>query len=526
MGFVPKSMATLGKAITGRDLPATDSAGAFGSSRARRVFRGRNRADVLVVLVAMAVDLLGYAVTVRGPGPGETAGNIAFLVASALCLIARRRAPVRVLLLVLVLQVGLNLSSDIGQRFGFTLAIALYTVGLSCRPRTIAAAAVLTMAAQTSGYRDADVPLFYSISGDLVATALVVGASAAVRHWQDQVEVNRELLAERALTEERRRIARELHDIVAHHITTMHLMSGGARASLERDLDGARGALLTLEASGRLALDEMRQLLGVLRSDKDPETAPSAPQPGVDDLDRLIAESCLAGLPTELQVAGTRRELSLPVGLALYRITQEALTNARKHAGSAAMALVRLEYLPDAVAIEIRDDGGGDRVGSGYAMTGGGHGLLGMRERVAVHGGAFEAGHVAGGGFRVAASIPVTSRPVSTVESAVEPIAGADAGSAGEPVGRSVAESVGKPVVGAVPAALTRLSPVEIEVLRLVAAGKATGEIAHAMRVDGAAVERYESELLGKLALRDRAQAVVMAYETGLVRVGHTTAAR
>ncbi|MGW1995048.1 helix-turn-helix transcriptional regulator [Embleya sp. NPDC001921] len=501
MGFGPKSMATLGKAITGRDLIATDTPAGFGSAAARRTLPARTRSDLLVALVAMAVDLLGYVVTVRGDGAGETVTCVAFLVASALCLVARRRAPFPVLLAVLVLQVGLNLSTDIGQRFGISLAVALYTVGLACRPRTIAVAAALTMAAQTSGYRNADESFFWVFSGDLVATALVLGASAAVRHWQGQVEVNRVLLAERALTEERRRIARELHDIVAHHITTMHLMSGGARASLERDVDGARGALLTLEASGRVALDEMRQLLGVLRSDKDPETAPSSPQPGVDDLDRLIAESCLAGLPTELQVLGTRRELPLPVGLALYRITQEALTNARKHAGSAAMARVLLEYLPDAVAIEIRDDGGGDKAGGGYATTGGGHGLLGMRERVAVHGGSFRAEHVAGGGFLVAASIPVT----------------AATGPATEPT---------TPSTTPVPDVLARLTPAEIEVLRLVAAGKDSGEIAGAMRVEDATVERYESDLLGKLDLRDRAQAVVVAYESGLVRVGHTTVPR
>ncbi|MEU0934055.1 histidine kinase [Embleya sp. NPDC005971] len=517
MGFGPKSMAALGKAITGRDLPAADSARAVGSPGIRRVFQGRNRADILVVLVAMAADLLGYAVTVRGPGPAETAANLAFLIAAALCLIARRRAPFPVLLMVLVLQIGLNLTSDIGQRFGFVLAIALYTVGLSCRPRTIALAMLLTLAAQTSGYADADMPLFYTFSGDLVATMLVVGASAAVRHWQAQVEVNRELLAERALTEERRRIARELHDIVAHHITTMHLMSGGARAGLDRDPDGARGALLTLEASGRVALDEMRQLLGVLRSDKDPESAPSAPQPGVDDLDRLIAESSLAGLPTELQVVGTRRELSLTVGLTLYRITQEALTNARKHAGSAAMARVRLEYLPTAVAIEIRDDGGGEHLGGGYATTGGGHGLVGMRERVAVHGGSFEAGPVADGGFRVAASIPMTAVEPA-VPAAAEPVPA-------EPVAEPALASA-TPVAAVVPAALAHLSAPEIEVLRLIATGRARDEIAEAMRVDGATVERHERALLGKLALRDRAQAVVVAYESGLVRVGRPTSPR
>jgi signal transduction histidine kinase len=292
------------------------------------------------------------------------------------------------------------------------MVVALYTVGLVCSPPTIALAALAVLGAQMTGYANTDQSFVWSFSGDITAISLVVGVSAGVRHWQRQLDVNRGLLAERAVTDERRRIARELHDIVAHHITTMHLMSGGARANLDRDPDTARAALITLEASGRVALAEMRQLLGVLRSDDDSENAPSAPQPGVDDLPRLVAEVCLAGLPTEFVSTGERRELQLPIQLALYRIAQEALTNARKHAGARARATVRLDYRPASVAIDIRDTGGATsgQIAAG-GLPGGGHGLLGMRERVAVHGGFLDAGPEPDGGFRVTATIP-THEPV------------------------------------------------------------------------------------------------------------------
>ncbi|MGC0417630.1 hybrid sensor histidine kinase/response regulator transcription factor [Embleya sp. AB8] len=501
MGFGPLSMATLGKAITGRDLPATDPGAPSGPGAGRRAFLARTRTDGLIALVAGVVDLLGYAISAPYSGAGTTTVGALFLAGSAACLMVRRQAPVVVLAVVLVLQSASNLMIEMPQRFGISLAVALYTVGLACRPWTIVAAALATLAAQSTEYRHGKESVVWMASGDIVAILLVLGVSAGVRHWQGQVEVNRILLAERALTDERRRIARELHDIVAHHITTMHLMSGGARASLDRDLDAARAALLTLEASGRVALGEMRQLLGVLRSDHDPDTTSAAPQPGVADLDRLIAESCLAGLPTELSVVGTRRELPLPIGLALYRITQEALTNARKHAGSLATATVRLEYRPGAVGLEVRDDGGGGEVsGGGYAMTGGGHGLVGMRERVAVHGGSFEAGRVQDGGFRVAAVLPVAGEePAETSAPARAEVAG-------------------------VPEALAELTPTEVTLLRLVAAGRADAEIAEAMRIDVAEVHRYEARVLAELGLRDRAQAVVLAYECGLVRVGHTAA--
>jgi signal transduction histidine kinase len=416
MGFGPMSMATLGKAITGRDLAEADPSVPSGQSGIRRVLGSRTRTDALIALGAGAIDLFGYFVTATPEQTARPALGGTFLFLSGACLIFRRRAPLLVLGVVLVLGAAINLVTDMPPRYGFAVVIALYTVGLACRPAVTAGAAALTIAAQLTGYGNEDQTLAWMLSADLVATGLVLAVSAGVRHWQQQLEVNRALLADRAVTDERRRIARELHDIVAHHVTTMHLMSGAARANLDRDPDAARGALLTLEASGRVALGEMRQLLGVLRSDDDTEHAPSAPQPGVDDLDRLVAESCLAGLPAELEIVGLRRELPLPVGLALYRISQEALTNARKHAGRNAQAHVRLEYLPNRVELRIGDDGGTglDPGRTAPRMPGSGHGLVGMRERVAVHGGTFEAGPRPVGGFAVAAGIPTPAAPAST----------------------------------------------------------------------------------------------------------------
>jgi signal transduction histidine kinase len=212
-----------------------------------------------------------------------------------------------------------------------------------------------------------------------------------------------------------------LHDIVAHHITTMQLMAGGARANLGRDTEVVRDALVTLEGSGRLALREMRQLLDVLREGDAPEEAdraPSAPQPGVGHLGELVEESRRAGLPTEFAVLGEERPLPPSTGLAVFRIVQESLTNTRKHAGRAE-ARVQLTYLPDRVTVEVSDNGAAapaDTLVGAVTGAGGaagpragrtGYGLIGMRERVALQGGSMVAGAVDGGGFRVVADLPV-----------------------------------------------------------------------------------------------------------------------
>ncbi|MFF0630456.1 sensor histidine kinase [Streptomyces sp. NPDC004296] len=250
------------------------------------------------------------------------------------------------------------------------------------------------------------------------SAALVGGAGLAVARWQREVAASRKLMADRAVAEERRRIARELHDIVAHHITSMQLMAGGARANLGNP-EVVRDALVTLESSGRLALREMRQLLTVLRAGDEPDTAPSSPQPGAEDLDRLVDESCLAGLPTEFTVYGPRCPLPPTVGLTVFRIVQEGLTNARKYAGPA-RASVRLVYHPDRVTVEVRDDGGGapppERLPGAAGRAG--YGLIGMRERVALHGGTLEAGPRPSGGFAVLAELPLSS--AESAEAAVQ----------------------------------------------------------------------------------------------------------
>ncbi|MYV99508.1 sensor histidine kinase [Streptomyces sp. SID3343] len=365
-----------------------------------------NLNDALIVAATGLADVLGYIVLSRANGPSTSTTGVVLLTLSALLLFVRRRYPVQVLAAVLVMQVGFTFREAGPHMFATSTAVALYAVSRSRGRLAVALGAGATLAAQLLRDERGTDPLAWAGLADVMTTGLVVATGAGVFAWRQQQSINRQLLADGAVIEERRRIARELHDIVAHHITTMYLMSGGARSTLDRDPETARSALITLEGSGRTALREMRQLLGVLRSSDAPEEAPSAPQPGMAQLDGLIAESCAAGLPTELEVAGPARPLPLATGLTVYRIVQEALTNARKHAGHA-RARVRVEYLPDRVVIEVCDDGTGIGERRAPAVAGAGYGLLGMRERVAVHGGTLETGGRDEGGYRVAATVPI-----------------------------------------------------------------------------------------------------------------------
>ncbi|MGW7072041.1 sensor histidine kinase [Streptomyces sp. NPDC054855] len=374
------------------------------------------RGDMVVAAVAVGLDVLAYlAPGEEGTGAPVTALGVLLVTVSVLPLLFRRRHPVPVLGAVLAVQLAVNLGlavdpgSAMSNSYGGAVAVALYTVARYSGRRAVALGVVATAPVQLTRHLLGDVPFLpVGISDVLVTPCLIVAVGLAVRQWKRQLDINRKLLADRAVTEERRRIARELHDIVAHHITTMYLMSGGARSTLDRDPDTARDALVTLEESGRTALREMRQLLGVLRSTDTPEEAPSEPQPGVDGIDRLVADSTAAGLPAELLVTGRPVALPMPVGLTLYRIVQEALTNTRKHAGPA-RATVRLAYLQDRVTVEVADDGAGGGRAPGGKGEGTGYGLLGMRERVALHDGSLRAGHRAEGGFTVTASVPLST---------------------------------------------------------------------------------------------------------------------
>ncbi|MEU6865484.1 sensor histidine kinase [Streptomyces sp. NPDC046876] len=361
---------------------------------------------------AAALDLTAYSMGAMDQGRPLTVPALALLVLAALCLLPRRRHPLAALLAVLVLGALPHLATPPVPHFGATPAVALYSVARFGAPRVAAAATAATAPLSLLGH---DVTAgasawCWSLLGNAMAALLSAGAGRLVRRWHDEAEANRVLLAERAVAEERRRIARELHDIVAHHITTMQLMAGGARANLTHSPEAAREALVTLEDSGRMALHEMRRLLDVLRAGEEPERTPPEPQPGTGDLDRIVAESRLAGMDTEFTVDGPQRPLPPSVGLTVFRIVQEGLTNARKHAGPA-RARVRLTYRPDEVRIEVCDDGPGAaaaRPAAGPASRSRpGYGLIGMRERVALQGGSLEAGALDGGGFRVAARLPV-----------------------------------------------------------------------------------------------------------------------
>jgi signal transduction histidine kinase len=218
----------------------------------------------------------------------------------------------------------------------------------------------------------------------------------AARLEQDQAEASR-----RAVFEERRRIARELHDVVAHSVSVMTVQAGAVRRVLREDQDRERDALMAVERTGRDAMAEMRRVVGLLREEG--EAAPLAPQPGLGTLEALLGTVRAAGLDVEYVVEGERRTLPPGLDLAAFRVVQEALTNALRHARPT-HASVRLRYAPDALRIEVANDGvNGGPVGRG-------HGSTGMRERVALYGGTVDSGP-RDGGYLVAATLPIGGAP-------------------------------------------------------------------------------------------------------------------
>ena len=221
-----------------------------------------------------------------------------------------------------------------------------------------------------------------------------------LRERAERLEQEQAEAADRAVAEERQRIARELHDVIAHSVSVMTVQAGAVRRLLAPEQEKERQALETVEATGRDALTEMRRLVGLLR---DQGTMPEfSPQPGLGSIETLLDGVRSAGLPVELAVDGDPRELPPGVDLAAYRVVQEALTNALKYGGTA-HAWVALRWHGGELELEVANDGRGDGDGSG-----GGHGLAGMRERVALYGGDLESGPREGGGYVVRARLPVS----------------------------------------------------------------------------------------------------------------------
>ncbi len=215
------------------------------------------------------------------------------------------------------------------------------------------------------------------------------------------LERERENRAREAVADERARIARELHDMVGHALNVMVIQSGGAQRVFDSKPDAARESLASIETTGRQALTDMERMLGILR-ESDVTDGSLGPQPGLADVDALAKRVAGAGLPVDVTVEGTPVALPASIDLSAYRIIQEALTNALKHAGPA-RASVRIRFAADGVEVEITDDGSGPAAGAPGQR---GRGLIGMQERVALFGGDLDAGPRAGGGFRVRARLP------------------------------------------------------------------------------------------------------------------------
>ncbi|MEV8516580.1 sensor histidine kinase [Dactylosporangium sp. NPDC051484] len=285
-------------------------------------------------------------------------------------------------------------------RRGFAAAAVMWVPGM-------ALALVLGRPGATAFYPDVRVFVVFNAMSALVC--FTVGRTVATRRayiaaLEDRArtaETSQRAQTEKAVAEERRRIARELHDVVAHHVSVMGVLATGSRRMLARDPAAADEALATIEETGRTALREMRRLLSVLRTEAEP-AGELAPQPGLAGIEGLVEQIREAGLPAVLRVDGEPGPLDPGVSLTLYRIVQEALTNALKHAGAAKVE-VRLTFRTTDVTVEICDTGRGPQLGTAAV----GHGLLGMRERVMLYGGTLRTGPRPGGGYRVHARIPI-----------------------------------------------------------------------------------------------------------------------
>jgi signal transduction histidine kinase len=322
-----------------------------------------------------------------------------------------RAAPVPTLVVGLSAQLvaaagGVTMQSAVTPLLFFVLTF--YSVGLrEARGRAIAGlVAGMTLVAVTLGVAYAnddfvlsDIPFVLLV----VSTPWFVGVAIRGRvRRSEELEARTEQLERERLTavaEERSRIARELHDVIAHSVSVMVVQAAAAEAVLERDPQVAAASLRAVQETGRQSLVEMSRLVGLLRDDSD--ELGLAPQPRLDELRELAAQTRDAGLPVTVHVDGARRPLPLGVELTAYRVVQEALTNALKHAGEA-RAEVTIRYGTEALDLEIVDDGRGN--GTGHV---GGHGLAGMRERVSIFGGELDAGPRAGGGFRVHVRLPI-----------------------------------------------------------------------------------------------------------------------
>jgi signal transduction histidine kinase len=347
------------------------------------------------------------ATTVGDNEPEPLALFITFVLLQTLPLAVRRYRPRAVFAVTLGAALGTAVLTD-SPTLPAGVVVALYTVAAHCDRKTALRAAlatgVLLVPALLVSPRGGDGAALVIPASLLLAIGWVLGDNlrtrrAYLREVEDKaerLEREREENARRAAAEEQARIARELHDVIAHNVSVMVVQAAAAGDVFDAQPTKAREALASIEKTGREALTELRRLLGAVRADDG-----KVPQPGLGRLPALLDQVRAAGLDVDVETEGEQRQLPLGIDLSAYRIVQEALTNTLKHAG-ASHAQVVLRYSDDELAIDVTDDGRGPTTNGDQ-----GHGLIGMRERAALYDGDLAAGPRAEGGFAVSARFPL-----------------------------------------------------------------------------------------------------------------------
>ena len=380
-----------------------------------KLARVPNRPPRVDILVAAGLLLWALLEAFIDPGPGPLVGRIAFAIAISVPLAFRRQAPGIVAAVVSASTLARALLATVAEHGTMpfpSVLLAAFSVACYARRTVVAVAGGLLLFATMLIAVESD----YYTGGGANASNLAIlslflggawGAGWLVR--QRAAQARRAVaesgeLARTAVGEERARIARELHDVVAHSVSIIAVQAGAAEELIERDPDKARQHMASVRRTAREAMSEMRRLLDVMRADE----SGYAPQAGLARLQDLLDETRAAGVPVELIEQGERPRLAPGLDLVAFRVVQESLTNVRKHAPGA-RTLVQFRYRPRALELEVVNEAGVTPATANGAPAG--HGLVGMRERVRLFDGSFDAQPIANGGFRIRATLPLAEEP-------------------------------------------------------------------------------------------------------------------